>query len=296
MKTLAFTLLASTLLLQSCGDDASSGGRRDNNTPTNQTQAAEPEAEGSAISSPMFRVRGKAYLTYAQEIEATINGTLSENSRPVPSILIDDEGKHQGSVLTRTGLGRPSVACGNGRSFTGIEGRIADCATKNGEKATWVGSNEASQGEGTWNLVSRDAANNEIWLDKKTGMVWSDVLKTDVNWCKAAGNTEAPTTPATTDCNALSEEESLCYNNDSMDGIGNNIAWRLPTRNDYLQADLDGIRFVVKKSAIALWTATINSLSTTRSQAWTYTMTQGTLEVANLDAAKAVRCIGAPRP
>jgi hypothetical protein len=72
-----------------------------------------------------------------------------------------------------------------------------------------------------------------------------------------------------------------------------NIKWRLPTRNDYLQADLNGIRFVLKTANSPFWTATMNSASTNRSEAWTYNQSQRTIEKVAMTDLRQVRCIGA---
>ncbi len=299
MKKLNFLATGLCLaLLQSCGNDIASGSRKNSGTGLSSTT---PRATGDApiiipdtiaVASHMYREKGTMVISYAEEMAKTLANTLPDAYRKIPNILIDDEGKN---VTTRDTLGRPSVMCGIGDDFEGVKTRIADCSAKNADRSFWNGNAHGTSGEAVWVLVTRSGTGLETWRDNRTGMIWSDVLSAGSNWCKASGNTQQPTSPATTDCNALAASDSLCAGNISMDGIGPHIVWRLPTRNDYLQADLDGARFVLPNRGLA-WTATINSNIITRNEAWAYRLTNGTLEVSELTSLRQVRCIGVPKP
>ena len=96
-------------------------------------------------------------------------------------------------------------------------------------------------------------------------------------------------------CSTLSELQSTCVGK-TLDLLGAQVKWRLPTRNDFLQADLDGLRFVMKKEneTLGLWTSTIRGASQKRSEAWVYHSLEGTLSADDLDTEHAVRCVGAP--
>lgn len=259
------------------------------------------DPESNSISSFLHRVKGSIVLTYSEEITRTLNNDLPEVSyRRVPDMEIDDEGTDGANITLRTSLGRPKVTCGAG-SFTGVTARIADCAAKNSDKAIWEGFRYGSSGEGTWQLVSRMDTGKEIWMDNRTGMVWSDTVvnresgATEFDWCKASGNDQGATATMTIDCTKQAAGESSCVNL-VMDEIGDQIQWRLPTRNDFLQADLDGARFVLKKENInGLWTATMKSNTSGRNKAWIYNSTDGTLTSGELTTTRQVKCIGTPK-
>lgn len=297
MKRNYFIGLALIPFLVSCGEDVSSN--RKKGTP--QSERYTPAAEGSNgddnLRSAIHREKGSPVLSYADEIAKTLARDLSVSLyRAIPSMEKDDEGSNK-NVTTMTNIGRPSVSCGLGANFAGIDARVTDCFLKNKEKALWEGHRYGASGEGTWKLVSLSAdGKKETWFDGRTGMVWSE-LHEKANWCKASGNTENMTTTELIDCNNLNDTtsgEEICINA-VTEGIGNQIKWRLPTRNDYLQADLNGLRFVLKKEGDpGLWTATMKAKVAGRTDAWVYHSKDGTLTSSNLATELQVRCIGIP--
>ncbi|WP_408095465.1 hypothetical protein ACJVC5_10515 [Peredibacter sp. HCB2-198] len=270
--------------------------------PVTDVSTGELEPDSQTIMSGIHREKGATQLNYAEEITKTLANDLpGAIYRPVPDIEKDDEGTDGVNVNTRSSLGRPKTVCGATGTFNGINARIADCAQKNGAAAIWEGPRYGSSGEGTWQLVALLDSTKEIWMDVRTGMVWSDTIKNmesgaiEFNWCKAAGTETLPTPTSSIDCNAEAAGEKVCTNL-IYDEIGTQIEWRLPTRNDFLQADLDGLRFVLKKeTSNGLWTATIKAGSTGRSEAWIYQSSNGTLISGELTTTRQVKCIGTPR-
>jgi hypothetical protein len=264
------------------------------------TQGVEGANGEDNLRSAIHREKGSPVLSYAQEISKVISRNLPEALyRVVPSMAIDDEGSNK-NVITINNLGRPSVVCGIDGTFPGIDARITDCFQKNRESAIWEGYRYGAAGEGTWKLVSLTSDGEEIWFDGRTGMVWSDLRKKDngvnvFNWCKASGNTENDTSSEVIDCGILNDQtEQLCVDAVTP-GLGDQIKWRLPTRNDYLQADLNGARFVLKKeNTQGVWTATMRAGVIGRTEAWVYNSKDGTLFGGNLTSDRQVRCIGAP--
>lgn len=286
-NVIALVLLTS---LVSCGDDVAKGKRNGTKSPGTSTPIT---AETATIHSQMHREKGASILTYAEEIKKTLANEISAKLyRSIPSMEKDDEGSSE-NVITIEDIGRPNTVCGTGTGFIGINARISDCSKKNADKASWDGKLYGASGEGTWKLVV-NTGTKEFWLDEKTGMVWSHVLAT-VNWCKASGNTENNTTEIVVDCNDIGEALSSCSGK-IFDEVGDQIKWRLPTRNDFLQADINGLRFVMKKEAEAtgLWTATIRAASSGRNEAWVYNSKEGTITSGLLTTNRHVRCIGAP--
>ena len=293
---LALPLLTLGLLttLVSC-NDAASNNKTEPPKVTTTTTTPTLEAD-QLIRSPIHRTRGASVISYAQETIFVLGNSLPSTYRVIPDMELDDEGTEGVNIATQEALGRPQTVCGVG-TFTNITARISDCFAKNNTTALWSGTQNGASGEGDWQLVAKTDAGKELWYDARTRMVWSDEMvlngQTAFNWCQAAGNDQSATATSTVDCNNLALGISVCANL-VMDEIGTQIEWRLPTRNDYLQADLDGLRFVLPSSTVnGYWTATMKANTVGRTEAWKYFST-GTLATGALNSTASVRCIGAP--
>ena len=278
-------LLLSFTLLIGCGEDSAS--KRDFRGSVPITK------ESLIVYSGIHRERGTDLVLYKDEI----SGNALSSVRPVPDIRFDDDGADGKNVNTRTTLTRPSFPCGLVLTATLAE-KIADCALKekNGPFASWSGVAHANSAEANWSLVvlSEDTKGNyEVWVDKKTGMVWSDTVTSEANWCEASGSQQSESDNVGVNCPTLGKGQSLCTNFNVAELP--KVDWRLPTRHDYLQADIDGLRFVVSNRGInTYWTATVSSDKVKRDKAWTYVMPQGALRAELMSTDKRVRCIGAP--
>jgi hypothetical protein len=283
-------ILSLALFVSACGDV--SKGR-----PTDTAARNIPDltVDTHVVASQIHRTRNLPVLTFEQEI-ALMTSTLTAGYRAVPDMVIDDEGKVGLNIETQTHLGRPTVACGVDTTFTNITNRIADCASKNSANSTWNGTLNGSSGESNWNLIYNSPTTpTEVWLDTRTNMAWSNVM-TPMNWCMASGNRQNQTAGSslTIDCETIGAATSACTNL-NVAGVGSQIKWRLPTRNDYLQADLDGIRFVLDNSTThALWTSTLQAADPARAKAWLYSDKDGTLSSDLLENNHSFRCIGSP--
>ena len=281
-------------VLVSCGDVSSNNKMGTNNNPERSIPGVGGDNGSDGQRSHIHREKGASVLAYAEEILKTISGDLSTtNYRIVPSMEKDNEGSNS-NVTTATQNGRPTVNCGALETFTGVDARITDCFLKNGEKSLWEGYRYGAAGEGTWKLVTLSET-TEIWFDGRSGMVWSEVKTATSNWCKASGNQDDDSNIGGVNCNELADKQSLCVDLPTP-GIGAQIKWRLPTRNDYLQADLNGLRFVLKKetAGTGLWTATLVAGVSGRTDAWIYNSANGTLSSDKIQNAHSVRCIGTP--
>jgi len=104
--------------------------------------------------------------------------------RDIPDRMLDDDGF---TALTVRPAPRPATICGTSGT---IATRIADCTTNNPTTTPWVGSTKGHQGETTWYLVTRAAANKEVWQDGSTGLLWSSIAPATTDWCQASGNTQ----------------------------------------------------------------------------------------------------------
>lgn len=284
-------------VIASCGDVSSNRKKgTGKGSPVRDTPGISVEDQsGLSIRSHMIREKGSPIIGYVDEIKASLAGTLSTALyRKVPLIEKDNEGS-TANVTTVQTIGRPTTPCGVG-TFSNVTQRISNCLTENADKAIWDGERYGAAGEGKWTLVMRNSANDEIWLDSRTGMVWSHLIKETsgakiFNWCKASGNSQ---TKGEFDCADLGEKMNIC---ESLNAEFNNqIIWRLPTRNDYLQADLNGLRFVHKaETADGLWTATLQAGAENFSKAWIYSSKEGTLVAGELNEEHQMRCIGSPK-
>ena len=178
-----------------------------------------------------------------------------------------------------------STTCGD----TGdIPTRVANCrsAMQPTDSAHWVGLKMGNSGEGNWSLVTRQLGTNgsgysEVWLDETTGLLWSDALRENTgtvmnrNWqnlMTVRNGSGVPTKDVCTD-DAIGTQEKGALGTTS----GPQIKWRLPTRNDFLQGDLNGLRYALpgiwKTSGFAtpfgFWSAT--SVATGSGLAWILT-------------------------
>lgn len=279
MKIVILSALVLPFLL-SCGEDHGKGRRptvkKDTVTP--------PVTTESGVPSYLHRDRGQRVLTTHEAISYLLDENNQTSARrSIPIIATDDEGSFSNvRTLPEAKNGRPTEVCGVGVNKT-LGERISDCAQKNGSKAIWEASLYGAAGESDWKLVHRNINRYEVWIDLRTNMVWADASD-GARWCKAAGNTEDRCKD-----DLDSAADRICK---TVAGI-DNVIWRLPTRNDFLQADLDGMRFVLPNNTErGFWTATINSASSTRTSAWTYRSEQGTLKSEPFSEVMAVRCIG----
>lgn len=167
-------------------------------------------------------------------------------------------------------------------SETTIADRISDCdkvyLAKLGKKTTWASQLYGVAGEGNWRLVSVSISGESkkmIWYDLTTKLLWTDYLG-DVNFEKAAI--------------ALGKvcEEFQDSNEYSLDS--NFVTWRLPTRSDFLQADINGARYVLNNIDKEYWTATQKTLTT----AWAINQKTGNSSSTELTELRSVRCVGIP--
>jgi hypothetical protein len=281
MKLTGFILMTTGLLLVGCGEDAGSKRGRPSALETpNPRQDRE-----TGFPSRAHKVAGAKALTAHEERQLLLGSITNPNVRVIPVRGTDDEGLRG---RTRTELGRPDTVCGV--DFKGLRNKLSDCEKKNKEKALWDGSN-GKAGENSWRLVSLNQEGEEIWLDELTGMVWSDLMPL-ANWCQASGN-RANFSTSDFHCqtlNPVSEDKFWCVDNQAPEL--SDFKWRLPTRNDFLQADLNGLRFVSRAQGHRFWTATMDSKDADKNTAWVYDADQGTLSTARLDQSRRVRCIG----
>lgn len=203
--------------------------------------------------------------------------------RDIPMVNLDHDNGNFNIV-------RPQIQCGI--SGTGIQTKLDDCKAKNSSLSIQTGKIFGNMGEGDWQLVYKSengSSGHEVWMDLRTRLVWSDRLEAN-NWCKASGNDEDE---AGIDCSSNTLDYCTADNLfQSQKGNSETIiSWRLPTRNDFLQADINGARIVLPNRDFAFWTATIDSSN--NAKAWTINGKNGVLEsVSRNSGAPSIRCVG----
>jgi len=272
----ALIVLLPLISITACNDDVSSNRR---NEPNNQPITPETVTTISGI----HRERGTRPVTYKAEI-----GVNSEagNLRAIPDMRLDDDGV-DGVNVSHIKV-RPDKLCGLVIKDT-LKDKIADCLAKNGDKSKWSGTENAGSAESTWVLVTFAEKDNgsekyEVWLDQRTGMLWSEMISAEGNWCEASGSNLPKDDVVGIDCAITGKGKSLCTNHNPLELP--KVSWRLPSRHDYLQADIDGIRFVLPTGNNGFWTATTSTSESSklRNKAWTYIMSKGTLIAEQIDS------------
>jgi hypothetical protein len=270
------------------------------------------------LQSNINRTLATSQVKQIQEVIAYAGVALPAGYRDIPLIAQDDDGFTGANV---TYAARPGGDCGLAGS---LPTRITSC------NLSWDGNSQGNMGFGLWKLVTRSGANNEVWQDQRTGLIWSSLVG-NTNWCQAAGNADAgdisgycrnttyqpyyvgnnniglsSCAEGGTDPAASAEAVATTLGNawsgtylPQKGGMGllstPVVRWRLPTRSDYLQAEVDGIRFVMPDMGSSgaggiEWTGTF--MSATRNVAHTFLSDFGYLASTTRTANHLVRCVG----
>lgn len=306
------------------------------------------------LYSSAFRGAGSTRLTSPEEGTLYGGTDFPSNYHAVPIIKQDDEGACTPDLPSstcnyRTRIGAIPTSVHNsflpcGVTQTTIAARITDCADKNGPAWTeWDGLTRGTGAEGVWKLVTVASNNgtapyNEVWLDMKTGHLWSSRTAAPVPtspplspytdlpapWCAAAGNdnncdlASAHPCAATNQNYCVHNQTSYCtevlyptprpsptpvlagtsftgdlfnYTSSVYSGAKGgmglystpSVPWRLPTLSEYDIADVNGIRYVMADMGAHAeltdyeWTATLDSFSSNRKKAFTFSSMKGTV-------------------
>ncbi len=265
-------------------------------------------------ASHIFRNVEASPLRLIDESSSYAGQDLPAGYREVPDLNRDNDGGTLVSVIPANRVG--FVDCG---LIGTLPEREADCKTKN-LNSVWSGRDKSLTGYNQWTLIVRRAAGIEVWRDDLTGLIWSSRVGKD-NWCVAAGNAQSDDPHAICNQSAqqidFPEAQSFCSEQNTIPhpatlenweaalyspgkgGMGKNsvpsLRWRLPTKNDYLLAEANGIRFVlpdmITSPSSTEWTAT--AYSAHRNYAWGFTNVTGAFNPSYLRTTKLhIRCVG----
>lgn len=270
--------------LVSCGAAKNPKSRKgdDLNPPTNTNQAARSSELQGKLRSQMYRFKKSEQYTYSAEAKKLQDSKLPVSHRVIPNTDYDIDS----AVDKVKALENPDIVCGNSKTDS-IQARHADCFEKHplSDFVEWSGKNQGISGEGNWQFISNskstEGENKIVWQDFTTGYLWSDVMS-GYSWEEAAGIGETNLTNRPCLSKLESPKHELGRINPDI------VTWRLPNRNEYLQADLNGSRFVLPNTKGLVWTASYAG----DNQAWAINVATGELILQSIDTALSVRCIG----
>lgn len=219
---------------------------------------------GIYLPSMMYRTRGSAQLSQREEQSFVATNTLPLTHRSTPDPLLDNDSH----VVYNT---HGHNYCGTEKGLETISSRISHCLKVNGSYSIWSGQGQGTSGEGDWKLVLKTKGVT-LWVDTRTNLIWSPPLK-QTTWDIASGT--AP------------DNENICHELKST--TSDQVSWRLPNRNEFFLADLNGARFALEDTKHDFWTA---STGHNVQHAWVIRQSTGTIKLIDKEEQYEVRCIG----
>ncbi len=276
------------LLLVGCG--AADNTRDDPNNGAREPEVTRPEVGSEVEFKPLERsmirrVKGVNRPSYAQ-VKASLSGTglpVVYQTTPTPTPT-------EATPVEMIPTQRLSTDCGVSKDDTlTINQRIIDCQSKIGQRSstTWSAFVNGISGEGNWFLVTY-IDKLKVWQDASTGLLWSDIVKAGT-FVEALGRD-----PQDLERDILSVCSSLDDNRKAA--LGNlpvkQVKWRLPNREEFLQADINGAKSVLTDSGTNLWTASYHEDNAGDPTAWSIEQKSGILKSTPISESLNIRCIG----
>lgn len=279
-------------ILVSCGatknSDREKGGGGKPNNDTRDNRAATPGEFQATIRTHTYRNTGTIQLSIKEEALAVIAGKLPATYAPIPQFNLHNDAK----VIKLNPLPSINTSCGNDiEATTTIKARVADCKTKQADTMaiTWLGKAYGISGEGNWQLISNSVETIEekknayqLWHDESTDLIWSDIV-TEADFFIATGSKDG---------SIDNKDDRVCQANIKSYPLGRinplRISWKIPNRNDFLQADLNGARYVLPNTDDLVWTGSYNK----DNEAWAIKQSTGELISTPVTEKLKVRCIG----
>lgn len=270
VKLLIF--LVSLSVFYACTDAASNPrGKKDQDAGNRTTQTAPVTTE--SYRAQFYRDSGAKIISYSELIKKVKNNKL-EGYKLIPSSKTDN-------ITTARYHNYDNLnTCGNLPESESIRSRELNCTTINADQAKWDGIANGMSGEGNWSLVyhqspSANIDRVSIWIDHTTGLLWSDSMG-EYTWDEASGV-------------GVNDAEDVCKNFTALPL--DEVKWILPSRNEFLQADLNGARFVLADTQNYFWTSLRDAQS---KKAWGILQSTGELKSFADSTKLSVRCIGIP--
>lgn len=216
--------------------------------------------------SMLFRDKGSKIYSYSELANLIVEDKLPDTHRLVtdPAHDIDSEVGQSANIASD---------CGHGSELTTVKERITHCQKTNKDSASWNGEDNGIAGEGNWALVYHFQGRS-VWLDESTNLLWSFNIKSD-DWHKASETNAKDSKMICSNLNVFNKDE---------------VKWKLPNRNEFLQADLNGARFVLRETSQTYWTASSSAVNV--SDAWSIKQDTGVLALEDKNTEHNIRCVG----
>lgn len=262
------------------GNSPTGNGDRDNR---NSIDPSDQEFQKYAFSQA-YRNKANIRLVFVDMVKAIQADTVPLTTYLIPNIEVHVDSEVDGPMVIPSSIEN----CGNATtSTTTLADRIKSCkdTIPDATAIYWSGKAKGINGEGNWQLVSY-SNKMKVWQDTRTGLLWSDIVETS-DYEIASGVTVGAID---------NSKDRVCQTvaDTPRDALGNihesKVHWRLPNRNEYLQADINGARFVLQNTDQETWTASYAG----NSEGWAITQETGVLRKANMIETLKVRCIGVP--
>lgn len=289
MRLQLLTLL-SLVLLAGCLEVPDNADRETKDPPDRRPVTGEDlDNDLSAyIRSQAFRTKNtKQYSIAGIRKYVAANGTFPKTFHPVPNDRLTTDMREE-----TTPYSRRQTNCGllpNENEPT-IKKRMEDCAEVYKEDLDgylWNGEVKGISGEGKWQLVMKKG-DRHIWLDHTTQLIWSDLI-TEATWEMASGS-QINAADAKCTNTYLAADVADETKDEFMGLTADEVFLRLPTRNDFLQADLNGSRFVLGNTENkTYWSANYSSED---DRAWAIDQEDGILMKMPPTTTNSVRCVG----
>ena len=279
MKILILSLMS--ILLASCGAASNGNPVVDNcegdrcNDPNNRTN------QGLSVSSSNIRTqmnRRRGVKTESIKTIQDLSKAANELAFPEGYNEVPNEQNYE-QVVQKIDYANYTLDCGILNTIdTTLQQRISSCVNVYfplGIMTKWESTKHGISGEGNWVLVSVTTKPEKkiVWLDQTTGLLWSDFIE-NATWTNAA------------DSERRTCKDYITQNTHFFDK--SQVVWRLPTRSDFLQADINGARFVLRNTNANYWSASAvnNDLS------WSIAQSTGSSTQSDKTTSLAVRCVG----
>ena len=257
LKFITFTLLF--LHLSSCLDNASGSRRPEAQAPIEENDPQDTEADFNledTLPTMLYKDRGTESLPLLAIRKALLRGELPTGYYLYPTV----EQTYTSEVISQV---HKYSNCGLSSEILTIKDAIADCLDKNPANATWDATKNGTSGEADWKLVTVTSEDLIIWQDQRTGLLWTSAIK-EIDFDQA--------------------REQTCVQTFQFE----NIQWKLPNRNEFLLADIDGARFVLDETDNTYWTET----AATTLKAWAIKQDTGVLSDEEMTTNLSGRCVG----
>jgi len=267
MKQISYGLILFGLL--SCINAANNKrATSDGAGPRDQRQTPNAGTKDTTLvyKSQSYRTIGKEQLSYDELGKKITTSTTDLDYRTIPRIDTDHDGQVEMNKFQQKN-------CGIVVETKTIKSRKNNCVQQNPNDSVWSAKENGISGEGDWALVYKQDAVT-VWQDLTTGLLWSTPLKTAA-WKEASGA-------------EVDEEDYICGNSKLLEG---EVKWMLPTRNEFLQADINGARFVLPSTSEIFWTASRQGQT---DNAWAIMQSTGELTAMKTSRENEVRCVGIP--